>query len=133
MLPDCYHLPGLKWSQWGQTYSHLKLLMPLSSTKSRAEKMPPALNPTRASRSATATDAGAAAPAQGRPVATVVTAVLQDLVWQSLQYPWVGRQQNVGYKQEVAAWDDPPSDSDDNDDDEDDDASTIKMVQRLMR
>ena len=54
--------------------------------------------------------------------------------WQSLQYLWVGRQQNVGYKQEVAAWDDLPSDSDDNNnDDEDDDASTIKMVQRLMR
>jgi len=33
----------------------------------------------------------------------------------------------------VAAWDDPPSDSDDNDDNEDYDASTIKMVQRLMR
>ena len=29
--------------------------------------------------------------------------------WQLLQYPWVGRQQNFGYKQEVAAWDDPPS------------------------
>ena len=53
--------------------------------------------------------------------------------WQSLQYAWVGRQQNVGYKQEVAAWDDPPSDSDDNDDNEDYDASTIKMVQRPMR
>ena len=23
--------------------------------------------------------------------------------WQSLQYPWVGRQQDVGYKHEVAA------------------------------
>ena len=56
--------------------------------------------------------------------------------WQSLQYPLVRRQQNIGYKQEVVAWDDPPSDSDDNDhadDDEDDDASTIKMVQRPMR
>ena len=42
--------------------------------------MPSALNPTRVSRSAAATDAGAAAPAQGRPVATVVTAVLQDSV-----------------------------------------------------
>ena len=42
--------------------------------------MPSALNPTRASRSAAATDAGAAAPAQGRPVATVVTAVLQESV-----------------------------------------------------
>ena len=41
---------------------------------------------------------------------------------------------DLGYKQEVAAWDDLPSDSDDNNnDDEDDDASTIKMVQRLMR
>ena len=40
---------------------------------------------------------------------------------------------DLGYKQEVAAWDDPPSDNDDNDDEEDDDASTIKMVQRLMR
>ena len=42
--------------------------------------MPLALNPTRASRSAAATDAGAATPAQGRPVAIVVTAVLQDSV-----------------------------------------------------
>ena len=40
---------------------------------------------------------------------------------------------DLGYKQEVAAWDDPPSDNDDNDDNEDYDASTIKMVQRLMR
>ena len=70
-----------------------------------------------------------------RPVATVVTAVLQDSVAVAIQYPLVRRQQNIGYKHEVAAWDDPPSDSDDNDhdDDEDDDASTIKMVQRLMR
>ena len=96
--------------------------------------MPSALNPTRASRSATASDAGAAAPTQGRPVATVVTSVLQDSVAvATVSLCWLGRQQNVGYKQEVAAWDDPPSDSDDNDDDEDDDASTIKMVQRLMR
>ena len=43
--------------------------------------MPSALIPTRASRSAAATDARATAPAhQGRPVATVVTAVLQDSV-----------------------------------------------------
>ena len=41
--------------------------------------MSSALNPTRASRSAASTDAcAAAAPAQGRLVATVVTAVLQD-------------------------------------------------------
>ena len=42
--------------------------------------MSSALNPTRASHSAAATDAGAAAPAQGRPVAIVITTVLQDTV-----------------------------------------------------
>ena len=49
--------------------------------------MPSALNPTRASRSAAATDAGAAAPDQGRPVATVVTAVPQDLVAAAAVHP----------------------------------------------
>ena len=67
--------------------------------------MSSALNPTRASRSvpvAASTDAGAAAPAQERPVATVVTAVLQDSVAvATVSLCWLGRQQNVGYKQEV--------------------------------
>ena len=66
--------------------------------------MPSALNPTRASRSATATDAGVAAPVQVRPVATVVTAVLQASVAVATVPLGIGRQQNVGYKQDVAAW-----------------------------
>ena len=96
--------------------------------------MPSALNPTRASRSAAATPMLALLPLSKCVLWRQWSLQFFRTRWQLLQYPWVGRQQNFGYKQEVAAWDDPPSsDSDDNDDDEDDDASTIKIVHRLMR
>ena len=91
--------------------------------------MPSALNLTRATRSAAA------------PMLALLPLPIKGVLWrywslQSFRTRWQHYHQkppNVGYKQQVAAWDAPPSASDDNDDDEDDAASTIKMVQRPMR
>ena len=91
--------------------------------------MPSALNLTRATRSAAA------------PMLVLLPLPIKGVLWrywslQSFRTRWQHYQQklqNVGYKQEVAAWDEPPNDSDNNDDDEDDEASSIKMMQRLMR
>ena len=91
--------------------------------------MPSALNLTRATRSAAA------------PMLALLPLPIKGVLWrywslQSFRTRWQHYQQklqNVGYKQEVAAWDEPPNDSDNNADDEDDEASRIKMMQRLMR